>query len=92
MSKEIPELGQDNFFYVNKLEDLAESCQMQEASLRDRFFLSRTLVWEKNVLNANSMLQQFTCHHMTSSDQPHVSENEEGMWEAYVMFSGSQDE
>lgn len=37
------------------------------------------------------MLQQFTCYHMTSSNQPHVSENEEGMWEAYVMFLGSQD-
>lgn len=36
-----------------------------------------------------SMLEQFTCYHVSPSNQPCVSKNEEGMWEAHITFSES---
>lgn len=35
------------------------------------------------------MLEQFMCYHMTPLNQPCVSQNERGVWDAYVILTES---
>lgn len=41
------------------------------------------------ILNANPLLEQFMGYHTTPLNQPCVSQNEGGVWEAYVIFTES---